>query len=379
MPLDAQAIAASAGRPPAALTRRDVARALLRTRAAEAVAALPDIRRQLIAAGNPLSATFWDGTAVTLQKIADNSATAGDVQDWLEATGTEPAAVLGMLVWDEVAERSPRQAEIYDLLVAHLEGLLAAGQVNPDALAAGDRATARDHHRLQEEWMMAPLPDGRVPMWAVLEESDEEFLAEWAEAEAGALAELRENLSGLPVRPVPESELLTACAHVRRVLQRSTWPRDLLTACGGVRPRELPADDAELWLRLAAGIVSPEDELPRSPAAVTASGDYDLSEDEEAMVALCALDHYDWLAVATALARGGPGTSASADDLARFVSEYDPDDVDDQADAAAGMFLHAVALWRVLGAVDDDEMLTELGWWGIPEAVQRAWEPQQRF
>ena len=71
------------------------------------MAALPDIRRQLIAAGNPLSATFWDGTAVTLQKIADNSATAGDVQDWLEATGTEPAAVLGMLVWDEVAERSP--------------------------------------------------------------------------------------------------------------------------------------------------------------------------------------------------------------------------------------------------------------------------------
>jgi len=379
MPLDAQAIAASAGRPPAALTRRDVARALLRTRAAEAAAALPDIRRQLIAAGNPLSAIFWDGTAVTLQKIADDSATAGEVQDWLEATGTEPAAVLGMLVWDEVAERSPLQAEIYDLLVAHLEGLLATGQVNPDALATGDPAAVRDHHRLQEEWMMAPLPDGRVPMWAVLDESDEEFLAEWAEAEADALAELRENLSGLPVRPVPESELHTACAHVRRVLQRSTWPRDLLAACGGVRPRDLPADDAELWLRLAGGIVSPEDELPRSPATLTASGDYDLSEDEEAMVALCALDHYDWLAVATALASGGPGTPASADDLARFVSEYDPDDVDDQADAAAGMFLHAVALWRVLGAVDDDEMLTELGWWGIPEAVQRAWEPQQRF
>lgn len=378
MALDAQAIAASAGRPPAALTRRDVARALLRTRAAETAAALPDIRRQLIAAGNPLSATFWDGTAVTLQKIADNSATAGDVQDWLEATGTEPAAVLGMLVWDEVAERSPLQAEIYDLLVAHLESMLVAGQVHPDALAAGDPAAVREHHRLQEAWLMAPLPDGRVPMWAVLEESDEDFLAEWAEAEADALAELRENLSGLPVRPVPEAELHTASAHVRRVLQRSTWPRDLLAACGGVRPRDLPADDAELWLRLAAGIVSPEDELPRSQAGLNASGDYDLSEDEEAMVALCALDHYDWLAVATALASGGPGTSASADDLAGFVSEYDPDDIDDQADAAAGMFLHVVALWRVLGAVDDDEMLTELGWWGIPEAVQRAWEPQQR-
>jgi hypothetical protein len=378
MALDAQAIAASAGRPVAALTRRDVARALLRTRAVEAAAALPDIRRQLIAVGNPLSATFWDGTAVTLQKIADESATVGDVQNWLEATGTEPAAVLGMLVWDDVAERSPLQTEIYDLLVAHLEGLLTAGQVNPDALASGDVLALQEHHRLQEAWMMAPLPDGRVPMWTVLDEADEEFLTEWADAQADALAELRENLGDLPARPVPQAELQAACAHVRRVLQRSAWPRDLLAACGGVRPGDLPADDAELWLRLAAGIVSPADELPPSQAERTAAGDYDLTDDEESMVALCALDHYDWLAVATALASGGPGTSASADDLARFVSEYDPDDVDDQADAAAGMFLPAVALWQVLGAVDDDEMLTELGWWGIPEAVQRAWEPQPR-
>jgi hypothetical protein len=378
MALDAQAIAASAGRPVAALTRRDVARALLRTRAAEAAAALPDIRRQLIAAGNPLSATFWDGTAVTLQKIADGSATIGDVQNWLEATGTEPAAVLGMLVWDDVAERSPLQTEIYDLLVAHLDDLLAAGQVDPDALASGDTLAVQAHLRLQEAWMMAPLPDGRVPMWTVLDEVDEEFLTEWADAQADALAELRENLSDLPARPVPQPELQAACARVRRVLQRSAWPRDLLAACGGVRPGDLPADDAELWLRLAAGIVSPEDELPPSQAELTATGDYDLTDDEESMVALCALDHYDWLAVATALASGGPGTPASADDLARFVGEYDPDDVDDQADAAAGMFLHAVALWQVLGAVDDDETLTELGWWGIPEAVQRAWEPQPR-
>jgi hypothetical protein len=96
------------------------------------------------------------------------------------------------------------------------------------------------------------------------------------------------------------------------------------------------------------------------------------------MVALCALDHYDWLAVSTALARGGPGTPASADDLARYVSEYDPDEVDDQADAAAGMFLHVVGLWRVLGAIDDNDTLTQLGWWGIPEAVQRAWESGER-
>jgi hypothetical protein len=378
MGLDAQAIASSAGRPLTALTRRDVARALLRTRAAEAAGALPDIRRQLIAAGNPLSAAFWDSAAVTLQKLADGSATVSDVQTWLEATGTEPAAVLGMLVWDDVAERSALQTEIYDSLVAHLESRLAAGQVDPDALAAGDAAALREHRRVQETWMMAPLPDGRVPMWTVLDEVDEELLTEWADAEADALAELRENLSELPARPVPSLHLQTACAHVRRVLQGSAWPRDLLAACGGVRTGDLPADDAELWLRLAAGIVSPEDELPPGQAGRSPAGEYELTDDEEAMVALCALDHYDWLAVATALASSGPGTSATADDLARFVGEYDPDDVDDQADAAAGMFLHVVALWRVLGAVDEAEMLTELGWWGIPEAVQRAWELQPR-
>ncbi|HUC26639.1 MAG TPA: hypothetical protein VMA73_28390 [Streptosporangiaceae bacterium] len=380
MSLDAQALAASAGRPLEALTRRDVAHALLRTRAAEAGAALPEIRRQLIAAGNPLSAAFWDGTARTLRKIADTSATVGDVQNWLEATGTEPAKIIGMLVWDDMGERSELQTEIYDLLVAHLEELLAAGQTDPDALAAGDVAALREHRRRQEEWMMAPQPDGRVPMWTVLDESDEEFLAEWAEAEADALAELRDNLSELPERPVPAADLREASARLRAVLRdgQPQWPRDLLTACAGLGGAELPPDDAELWLQVAAGLVAPADELAGSQAADAGLAPDDLSDDEEAMVALCVLDHYDWLAVSTALARGGPGTPASADDLARFVSEYDPDEVDDQADAAAGMFLHVAGLWRVLGALDDDDMLTQLGWWGIPEAVQRAWESPER-
>jgi len=379
MSLDAQAIAASAGRPPEALTRRDVAHALLRIRAAEASAALPDIRRQLIAAGNPLSAPFWDGTALMLRKIADNSALVADVQRWLEATGTEPAQIIGMLVWDDVAERSELQQEIYELLVAHLEELLAAGQIDPDALAAGDAAALREHRRRQEEWMMAPLPDGRVPMWTVIDESDDEFLAEWAEAEADALAELLDNLSELAGRPVPGRDLQTASEHLRTVLTdgQPAWPRELLTACAGLGGAELPADDAELWLRLAAGIVAPADELPDAPGSGLLDAD-GLTEDEQAMVALCALDHYDWLAVSTALARGGPGTAASATALARYVSEYDPEEVDDQADAAAGMFLHVVALWRVLGAVDDEERLTPLGWWGIPTAVQLAWEPDDQ-
>jgi hypothetical protein len=385
--LDAHQIVAMAGRPADALTRRDVARALLAADSAEALATLPDLRRQLITAGNPLSAAFWDTADAALQKIADGSATMGDVQKWLETTGTEPASMLGMLVWDEPDERSPVQEEIYQLLVAHLEELLAAGRIDPDELAVAGPDALQQHRRLQEEWMMAPLPDGRIPMWTVLDESDEEMQAEWDAAEAEALAELRSVLAELPARPVPEDDLRAACDRIRAIMSQPGWPKSLLVACGGVDPANLPADDEQLWLTLAAGIVSPRDEL--SPAdddeddledddelLDTDLGYTDLTEDEQSMVALCALDHYDWLAATTALARGGPGTSASAEALARYVGEYDPDDYDDQADAAAEMFSSAVGLWDVLGALDDSERLTPLGWWGLPEAVQRAWEPR---
>jgi hypothetical protein len=32
-------------------------------------------------------------------------------------------------------------------------------------------------------------------------------------------------------------------------------------------------------------------------------------------------------------------------------------------------------LWHVLGAIDDDDRLTALGWWGLPEAMRRVWAP----
>jgi hypothetical protein len=374
--LDAQRIAALADRPVEALTRRDVARGLLAVPAVDALAALPVLRRQLLAAGNRLSAAFWDSAAATMQEVADGSATVGDVQDWLEATGTEPSPVVGLHVWDDEDERSPLQAEMYGLLVAHLEDLLATGAIDPDRLAAGDAAVLREHRRLQEEWMMSQLPDGRVPMWAVSDEEDDKFLAEWDAAEAEALADLRAVLAEIPDRPLPETDLRRACDRIRAAMKEPGWPGELLAACGGLDSRSLPRDDAELWLTLAAGIVTPQNDLTDDDDGENEPGG-ELTEDEEALVALCALDHNDWLAGMSALARGGPGTPASEDDLGRYVSEYDPDDIDDQADAAAGMFLHAVGLWRVLGAVDDADRLTPLGWWGLPEALQRAWAPRQ--
>ena len=114
------------------------------------------------------------------------------------------------------------------------------------------------------------------------------------------------------------------------------------------------------------------------------------------MAAICAIDHYDWLAVITALAVGGPGTSASAADLAGYVRDYDPDgaergeddededdydlgDLDEDAEfdelSMEGLFLPVTSLWQVLGAIDDDDCLTPLGWWGLPEAMRRVWAP----
>jgi hypothetical protein len=374
--LDAQRIAALADRSVEALTRRDVARGLLAVPAVDALAALPILRRQMLAVGNPLSAAFWDSADATMRKIADGSATVGDVQDWLEATGSEPASMIGLHVWDDEDERSPLQAEMHGLLVTHLEELVSNRTIDPDRLAAGDATVLREHRRLQEEWMMSELPDGRVPMWAVSDEEDDKFLAEWDAAEAEALTELRAALAELPDRPRPEADLRRACGRIRDVMTESAWPAELLAACGGVDSQNLPGEDAELWLTLAAGIVTPQNDLTDDDDGENEPGG-ELSEDEEALVALCALDHNDWLAAIAALARGGPGTPASEDDLGRYLSEYDPDDFDDQADAAAGMFLHAVGLWRVLGAVDDADRLTPLGWWGLPEALQRAWALQQ--
>jgi hypothetical protein len=163
-------------------------------------------------------------------------------------------------------------------------------------------------------------------------------------------------------------------------------------------PDDLPGDDAELWLRLAAGVASPQgsDEWDGPGESAGGGVEGELNETDSAVAAICAIDHFDWLAVITALAVGGPGTSASAADLAGYVRDYDPDgaerdeddgdvndyyldDLDEDAGfdelGMEGLFLPVTTLWQVLGAIDDDDCLTPLGWWGLPEAMRRVWAP----
>ena len=69
--LQADRVAELAGRPLGELRRRDVALALLSVAPNDALGSLPGIRRGLVAAGNPLSAPFWESAEVILHKISD--------------------------------------------------------------------------------------------------------------------------------------------------------------------------------------------------------------------------------------------------------------------------------------------------------------------
>jgi hypothetical protein len=402
--LDANRVAELAARPLDGLTRRDVALALLSVPAADALASLPGIRRGLVAAGNPLSAVFWSSAEAILRTIDDGDATVGDVRVWLEATGTEPNGIIGLHVWDEQSERSQLAEEMHTRLVSYLEDRLAAGEIDPDLLAAADPAACQAYIALQERWMTTALPDGRVPMDVLLDEKDEEFLAEWDAADADALAATRALLGRVGDRPLPRQELRQASARLRQDIARPGWPGALLIECSGLSPDDLPADDTELWLRLAAGVASPQGSGdwggPDTDDGESGADDGESQETESELTAICAIDHFDWLAAITALAEGGPGTAASAADLAGYVRDYDPEDPED-ADGGGpgeepddedesfylsvdedfddltmeGLFLPVASLWQVLGAVDDDERLTALGWWGLPDAMLRVWAP----
>ena len=410
MNIEADRVAELADRPLTALTRRDVGIALLSVPAADALASLPGIRRGMLAAGNPLSQAFWTSAEKILQLIDDGEATVGDVRTWLEATGTEPNGIIGLHVWDDASERSQLAAEMHVRLVSHLEERLTSGEIDPDRLVAGDPAARRAYLEIQERWMTTELPDGRIPMNELLDEKDEELFAEWDAADAEALNSLDAVLARVGERARPAGELRAAATRLREVMSRPGWPAELLIECSGLEPKDLPADDAELWLTLAAGVASPVGSDDWDSAEAELNGDDELSETGSTIASICAIDHFDWLAVTSALATGGPGTPASAADLAEYVRDFDPDSIvgeddEDEADRAGaddeldldefeddddyeldeefdelgmeGLFLPVTTLWQILGAIDDDDQLTPLGWWGLPEAMRRVWAPTE--
>jgi hypothetical protein len=369
--VDLDYVCAHAGRPAAALTRRDVARALLTVPSGVALVALPDLRRELLAAGNPLSSPFWESARTTLGSIESGAATVGDVQRWVESTGSEPILMTpSYFVWAEENERGPVAEEMFDLLVAYLEGRMRSGEIDPDALATGDHRARRAYEELQERWLSTPLPDGRVPGFVVSDEQDEELYAAVGEEEALALSELHRIMGELDKQPdLPVADLARAGARLRELLDRPGYPANVLRACAGFEDRPLPDDDTELWLSVAAGIAGPLSDLPEEA---------DLLEEDTVLANLFAIQYADWLAAVGALVRLGPGVLASPERIARLISESEDidayDESPDDLDATEVLFGPVVGLWGHLGIVDDG-VLTPLGWWGLPKALERAWSP----
>ena len=102
-----------------------------------------------------------------------------------------------------------------------------------------------------------------------------------------------------------------------------------------------------------------------------------LSDDEDTWLARVAavtdevdgLDASGWLCTVAALTLWGPRTQADAPALASYVAEAEGGDPDE----LTKIFTPVVERWQALDVIDPIGRLTDLGWWGLPEAFVRAW------
>jgi hypothetical protein len=109
----------------------------------------------------------------------------------------------------------------------------------------------------------------------------------------------------------------------------------------GDRPQPPGISDTDEWLDAAAAVVRDAEELGVS----------------------------GWLCTVAAMTLWGPRTQADAEALASIVTESEGGD----SAELVTLFTPVVSRWRELGALDEQERLTNLGWWGLPEALLRSW------
>lgn len=338
--------------------------AALQVPAEQAEEEVPVLRRHLTRAGNPLTEPFWDSLESTLEMVREGNATFGDVRRFLEATGTEPVEMIpdDLFSWPEPQDRGPVAQEMHRRLVEHLEALVVTGDIDPDRLAAGDEKAWEAYVNEQRRWLHTPIDD-EEPYWAVMDEEDAAFDAEWEAADRAAVEALDEILDEVGQRPLPRLALRNACENIRhRVgsgIDDRLWPLAVLAdVADGV-------EDGDYWITAAAESIQPS-EMPPTEA------------DLDTVSAWAALNNADWVGAVGMLARLGPGTPAGAADLAGYVlTSPDLDGAFDDPEAARidleFGFLPVVELWLALEAVDSSYRLTDLGWWGLPEALRRTW------
>ncbi len=195
------------------------------------------------------------------------------------------------------------------------------------------------------------------------EELEEQWIAEWDQAEREAVELLRNALRQYRGQPQPAGELTDAAATVRARVRERGHPLDWVWQAADMSNDPAPDDDARLLIRLAAATISPREETG-------------LDAEEESL--LMSLEHADWLGAIVSTVRDGPGANASPEALVdgirhcpEVVSESGID-FDEASHLEAAFWIIALP-WQVLGLIDPDQRLTALGQWILPRALARAW------
>jgi hypothetical protein len=204
------------------------------------------------------------------------------------------------------------------------------------------------------------LPTSDVEGYDDLRDFDaDDFLQEWQEADRAAVELIREALPDVVAASVPAEPLREAAGQIRGRLADRPY-RHLAAAAGW--GKEPPADDQELWIQAAGGLVS-------------MNGESGLGSHEES--SLMSLQHADWAGAVIGLARAGVGTRAWAEDLFDLADKcpeidgsYDTDD----REPIVFAFRLMVPVWEAVGALDEHLRLTPLGHWGLPRALAWAWD-----
>lgn len=184
-------------------------------------------------------------------------------------------------------------------------------------------------------------------------DDDDEFLAQWAEADAQAAQVIARVLSdhrGLP----PPAEIHRAASAVRSA--------DDAYVTAAVRAlSDVPEDPAALVVAVSASLLRMDD---------------DPGLDVEEQAAVMSLDYVDLLGVTIEAVRRGPGTSLDPRRLPRLIEAcpevdggFEPGD---EGLIEVG-FWPLINVWRRLGVVDRDHRLTPLGMWVLPRAISWAW------
>jgi hypothetical protein len=205
--------------------------------------------------------------------------------------------------------------------------------------------------------------DERFPSdWDVDDDELDEWVEEWKEVDRAAAEFVRNHLSQAPPVAAPGPAVDRAVERFTAGIAEARWPYDyFVNALGSWHPA--PGQEATAWLTAAASTINP----PEDPGT-----------DIEGQAAVMALAHADWLGLVLGLVGRGVGAELTAEAAQQdIVSLEDVDgeieDLDGHLSALEMALVTIAPLWQAIGALDEDDRLTEVGRRGLPHALVTAW------